>query len=385
MPFNLKKIKSYNITLICFFTIVFILTRQVPFDKLSIFSNIALMILLIINFPLKKSFIIFSFIILCLIGYSIINGNNIKFIFRFFIILWSICACYYIKLKPQAIKILFCLSFLQCIVIICLELFILFFSNDIINSGIRNFVINRGWGDIYTLNGIYYKIQIIGNAILPFVYMLSYVYSIFPTKYLLIYRGIFLFSIVLSGQFAFLIAIVLFHIYNFYRNINNNKQLIYSTYLLLVIVLFSFIPAYRYVKNTLETKRDESTAIRIEQTNLLINDLNDNIGTLMFGKGIGNTLKKQTHFRDYTDNVYFELQTIYILNQLGIVFFIIYMLYNIHLTFRYIKYKELIFVYLFYICYAITNPYIFDTNHIVVILILSTISNIKNKPKVPCQ
>lgn len=382
---SISKIKYSHISLVCFFVIVFILTRQVPFKNLSILSNLSLLILLIANFPKEKTFIIFSFIILCLTGYSIINENVYGFIFRFLIILWSICACYYIKLNEKAIKILFIFTFLQCFVIIGFEIFILFFSNDTLNSGIRTFFLNKGWGDIYTLNGVYYKIQILGNAILPFVYMLSFVYPIFPSKYTLIYRIIFFVSILLSGQFAFLIAIVSFHIYNFYRTVHNNKQLIYSTYLFIVIILSSSIPAYKYVKDTLEMKKDESTAIRIEQTNLLINDLNSNFGTILFGKGIGNTLKKQTHFRDYTDNVYFELQTIYILNQLGIIFFTLFILYNIHLAFKHIKYKELLFIYLFYICYAITNPYIFDTNHIVVILTLSTICNIKNKTKESCQ
>ena len=122
-------------------------------------------------------------------------------------------------------------------------------------------------------------------------------------------------------------------------------------------------------------KSDESSAIRIEQATLLLKDLGESPITLIMGKGMGNTLSVQTSFRDYTDNIYFELQILYILNQLGIIAFIIFSLYNIYLTITKIKYKELIFVYLFYIMYAITNPYIFDTNHIIVILTLCSISN----------
>lgn len=122
-------------------------------------------------------------------------------------------------------------------------------------------------------------------------------------------------------------------------------------------------------------KSDESSAIRIEQATLLLKDLGESPVTLIMGKGMGNTLSVQTSFRDYTDNIYFELQILYILNQLGIIAFIIFSLYNIYLTITKIKYKELIFVYLFYIMYAITNPYIFDTNHIIVILTLCSISN----------
>ena len=370
ISFSLQKISIF-----CFFIICLILTRQVPFSFLSPLSNVALMVLFLIHLPKDKYYIFFSLILLGLGGYSIIAENNIPTIIRFIIVLWSIGTAYYIRLPIQILKIIVYLSLIQCFVIIGFEFFMVFLKNEKLCTLIRNYVLLIGWGDIYTLNGIYYKIQIKGNAILPFIYMLSYSYRIFPQRYDILFKLIFFISIIFSGQFAFLIAIVAFHVYFLFRRINNNKRLLYISYSFLLFLSITFVPIYNYIKQTLEMKSDESSAIRIEQATLLLKDLGESPITLIMGKGMGNTLSVQTSFRDYTDNIYFELQILYILNQLGIIAFIIFSLYNIYLTITKIKYKELIFVYLFYIMYAITNPYIFDTNHIIVILTLCSISN----------
>ena len=377
------KLKYSVISLTCFFIIVFILTRHIPFRNYSILGNIALLILLFINFPKNKSFYIFTFINFLLIGYSLIIENNINFIIRFSIVLFSICACYYITLNKTALRILFYLSFIQCLFIISFEIFMLSLPDNNSYSAIRHLFLDNGWGDIYKFsqNGLFYKIQVLGNAIIPYVYMLSYLHSIFPLKYKLIFRIIFFIASILSGQFAFIIAIGIFHIFFFFKNVKNNKQLIYTSFLFLLLSSLSFIPIYNYINNTLERKKDVSNAIRIEQKNLLMEDLSDNVTTLFLGKGLGNTLTKQTKFRDYTDNIYFELQTIYILNQLGILFFTLYILYNVYLAVIFIKYKDLLIVYFCYVIYAVTNPYIFDTNQIVVILTLTTISNIRSRQK----
>ena len=358
-----------------FFIICLILTRQIPLSFLSPLSNVALMVLFLTQIPKNKYYIFFLLILLGLVGYSIIAENNISTIIRFTIVLWSIGTAYYIKLPIRILKIIVYLSLLQCFVIIGVELFMLLFANKELCTLIRNYVQSASWGDIYTLNGIYYKIQIKGNAILPFIYMLSFCYPIFPQKHDKLFKIIFLISIIFSGQFAFLIAIVSFHIYFLFRRINSNKRFICILYSFMFFLIITFIPIYNYVEKTLEMKSEESSAIRIEQANLLFKDLGTPPISLLIGKGIGNTLSIQTSFRDYTDNIYFELQILYILNQLGFIAFILFILYNIYLTITKIKYKELIFVYIFYLMYAITNPYIFDTHHIVVILTLCSISN----------
>ena len=83
----------------------------------------------------------------------------------------------------------------------------------------------------------------------------------------------------------------------------------------------------------------------------------------------------KTSFRDYTDNLYFEIQAMYFFNQLGLINSLIFISFLLFLAIKKIFYKDLLFMYLCYIVYATTNPYILDTTQIVVILILISISN----------
>ena len=92
--------------------------------------------------------------------------------------------------------------------------------------------------------------------------------------------------------------------------------------------------------------------------------------TLFWGSGLGHTLEVKTPWRDYRGATYFELQTLYVFNQLGLINFMILVLANLFLAIKYIRKKELIMVYGVYVAYASTNPYIWDTNHVVVITAL---------------
>ena len=127
---------------------------------------------------------------------------------------------------------------------------------------------------------------------------------------------------------------------------------------------------FSYINIVLEEKKDESNAIRVEQATLLLEDLNETPVTLLMGKGLGNTVDVTTHFRSYVGATYYELQVLYILNQLGIIPFLIFILVNILFVFKYMPNMKIKIVYASYILYAITNPYIMDTNQVVVIIAL---------------
>ncbi len=100
---------------------------------------------------------------------------------------------------------------------------------------------------------------------------------------------------------------------------------------------------------------------------------------------MGCTLNKQSSTRDYRESTYFEMQPLYFLDQLGIILFIFFIFLNLYLTIINFKYNLILLIYFCYIIYSFTNPYILDTNHFVVIIILNTIQfskdnfNITNK------
>lgn len=137
-------------------------------------------------------------------------------------------------------------------------------------------------------------------------------------------------------------------------------------------------PAYKYVTATIDRKAKYSNAVRIEQMKVLVNNMNSGALTLLFGQGLGNTISERTAFRDYTEKHSYELQPLYILNQVGLVYFVLFVCFNIILTLKFIKYKKLILIYFSYVLYASFNPYIFDTSHIVVIIVLISLKKVSD-------
>ncbi len=85
--------------------------------------------------------------------------------------------------------------------------------------------------------------------------------------------------------------------------------------------------------------------------------MSENIITILFGQGLGNKIDIKTQWKDYSDNIYYELQSLYIMNQVGILFFTWFVIINILLSKYFIKYKILLIAYVSYIFYALFNPY----------------------------
>jgi hypothetical protein len=115
---------------------------------------------------------------------------------------------------------------------------------------------------------------------------------------------------------------------------------------------------------------EHSLPVRGDQVSVLIEDLTKTPADLIFGRGIGNTVDIKTQFRDYTGQYYYELQSVYILNQTGILMFLLFLLVISVLLYTKINSRYLILLYLSYVLYAISNPYIFDSTNILVIIIV---------------
>ena len=363
---------------------MFILTRQVPFDSFSSLGNIAVISLFLIYVCinpkiLKDNIGVFLWVGI-LFGYSLVCQNEITHIVRFTIIFTLIILAYNIILPLQIIKIFFTFILIQAIFLIIFELILLLFFNMQDYMPLRFFFLNKSWGDVYTYSGLYYLIQIKGNALLPFAYMLTFLFN-FKTKIKKwILRIILFLSVIIAGNFAFFISLFCFHFFR-YINIQSKTFNIAIRRILFISILGVLLAPiiYSYTLDTLDRKSRDSLSTRSDQIDVLFTDLNENLLTLCFGQGLGNTISIKTSYRDYTDSVYYELQTVYLLNQIGLVNFMLFFALNIYLAIKKISNKSLLWLYLCYIIYAFTNPYLFDTTHIVVIIILLSINNYYDK------
>lgn len=380
--------KSLKIQAICWWTINIILINTAFLSRITFLSNISIFLLIIIAWNhienKNKEFAIYYILsILSLFSYSLILENNILIDLRFSIILLFIGLSYFVALPKKIIcKPLASITVIYSVFLIIGEFYFVFLFDESLLGSLRHYLEEQNIGDIYPKYGNFYAIQLLGTSALPFVYMLAVVYPLFK-KNIILKKIIILAGIVISGNFAYIAALFVFYLIHYIPGKSSLKKHFNKFILSLLFAVFILPPFLMFLNFTLERKKEVSNAIRIEQATLLLEDLNHNIGTTLFGQGLGNTLTVKTKFRDYTGNQYFELQSLYFLNQMGLIPFIMFICWNIHFTFKYVTYKKLKLVYLGYLTYAITNPYILNTTQIVVIITLVSLSvksTIVNKP-----
>ncbi|HIF9100376.1 TPA: hypothetical protein ACX6PR_001254 [Photobacterium damselae] len=344
--------------------------------------NISLILLfflsgLTISNNYKKEYAILIYIcVLILYGFlSLFLNNEPMLVIRFFIISILIILSYGVLLKSEKVVFSFLLLMLiQAVVVIGIEIYMVLNFNGSDYSMVRHYFLDNGFGDVYTYNGYFYKVQLKGNALLPIGWMISfYLYFVSYNKKYLILSLCFLISILFAGNFAFYLVCILFFSLIIIQNIKHKKVFLLSTFLLTSFFIYFIGWGWDLLLNIFDSKFGSSTSsmgTRFDQFDVLINNLNTNIFTLLFGNGYGNLIKVVTSARDYSGYIYYELQSIYFLNQMGIVLFSLFIVANIYLSFKYIKIRNVRFIYFLYIVYALSNPYILDTNQIVTIITL---------------
>jgi hypothetical protein len=119
-----------------------------------------------------------------------------------------------------------------------------------------------------------------------------------------------------------------------------------------------------YVSHQYEAKKVISNATRTDQAKVLLTT-----GNIISGNGFGTSIHSVTKFRDYTDDIYFELQTLYIINQIGLIGYFLFMLCTIYIFYNHNK--RMLPVYIIYLLYTFWNPYCFDTTHMVAAFFLT--------------
>jgi len=387
-----SKVSFESIQVLLFSFVIFFLTRQVPLNSYSTIMNIALLIFffcnikyLVFNFSkyneLSISIAVGLMYLLLMIIYSLYLLNEIPHIIRFSLILFLIQIAYFLKPNYRYIEIFILFLSIQALFIIGFELYLIL-NYDLKNyMPIRYFFREQGWGDVYTYDGVLWKIQIKGTALLTFGFFVIIIYYNGIKKYIL--ASIFLLSILFAGNFAYILGVLFFSslYYLFSRRWTVRKMVLDMVSIFILTLIFS-IPVFNYLMEVIEMKSEMSNKVRADQVEILISDLNENNRTIIFGKGLGNTVNIKTKWRDYSDQVYYELQSVYILNQVGCMFFIYFIIINIILAFFFIRYKILLICYGSYLFYSIFNPYFFDTNHIVVIIILLSLRKVMDEKSI---
>lgn len=369
------KEKTHFFSMIFWTLSIFIYYFQFPFNKLSTFLIPSFSIFLLFEFTnfyviKDKKFYILYFIytlyLMIMFVFSFVNGVSLYRIVRFFLILSIIPACFFVRDKyfDKNKEIFIWLSISKSILLIAFALYLLIKGD---HTFIRGLVNSLNMGDIYlTASGIP-KVQVQGNALLLIAFMIEFLDN---KGHFNIKNIILLFGVISAGNFAFILGLFLFFVYilviNLIKNIKVDKNKIIIIAVSIFCILFLMSP---YIKGKLESKV-ESNNIKVDQALILLD------GNIIFGEGLGNPIKAQTENVIYDGNIYFELQTLYIINQIGIIGISLFYIITIWQIKKDSK-KKLI-IYMIYLFYTFFNPYCFDITQMISIVCITNMIQREN-------
>ena len=199
-----------------FFIVFFIITRQVPFADYSIIANAAVLLLVFGMITYNRlNIVTISFICLwlcILVQYSLFKGNELSLILHFTLAILLLMISNFVENIPRKIlKIFFILISIQSIFLIIMEIVLNVFFTQSSYLLLREYFIDKGWGDLYTYNGYFYRVQVKGNALIPIAFYLTFIKEVQAyIKYIKVYRILAFIGICIAGNFAFWISTVLF-------------------------------------------------------------------------------------------------------------------------------------------------------------------------------
>jgi len=222
-------------------------------------------------------------------------------------------------------------------------------------------------GDVYTRNGWFWNIQLAGNSIMPVAFFCSIVQKSRNIYFKIFYTSVLLAGSIFSGNLAFWIAIFIFLILlvNNFRNILFKKIFFLFAGLLLVFVFHS------RSFNALLTIKNESSVVKYEQVEVILNTLKQpSLKSILFGIGLGGLIELETENRDYFEARWYELQFLFAATQIGIFCFLFFLLVHLKLISQFLNKNQQI-VYGSYILYALSNPYSFDSSHVLIIFAIA--------------
>ena len=239
-------------------------------------------------------------------------------------------------------------------------------------SAIRAYGHLNDWGDIYSFGSMFMtRVQVQGNALLVMAF-----FAACYKKDKVFYRAALFLACLIAGNKAFLIGIFLFILYFFFTwlfKTSKNYNFDFKVCFLLLCAMLSFPVIISKANSILEEKAGYSNAIRKDQAEVLLS------GNIITGNGVGNTITAKTRYRDYSGSNYFEVQTLYVINQIGIIGYFLFLILTFGLLLKRKDSLALVFIYFTYLAYTFFNPYCFDTTHMITGFLLCSVFSSSSK------
>ncbi len=230
----------------------------------------------------------------------------------------------------------------------------------------RNWALTTGVGDVYIANG-FPRIQLMGNSL----FVLAFLVDVYINKKVTAFAVWMGLAAIAAGNQAYLLGIVVgifFLIYPIVMREIRGKN--WKVIWVIPIVALLCLGAIYYGLAIWKGKASYSNVVRYDQAKVLL-DANP-----IFGDGLGKLVHASTTYRVYNGDVYFELQTLYIFHQIGVLGLVLFYT----LTFSpYLKNRKKCCLYITYLIYTFWNPYCFDTTHMMAVIIISNVDYLQEQ------
>lgn len=286
---------------------------------------------------------------------------------RFYAILLVIPLCFFLRNEHFTVEyqIFKYLSVLKALFLIAFASYMVF---------IGDYVPFRIWantmgGDMYFVYDFFPRIQLQGNALL----LVALFFEAVRVRKCSLVVLLFFCGVVIEGNFSFYLAVVVFMIYNLFRETTWSKISI-KRLMVLGVIFFSCVCFLSYSLDQKEQKEGKGNRTRAVQIEILM-DTNHFWGNGLGAKVFGNTILG----RDVNDK-YFELQTLYIYYQIGMIGLLLFYLSNI-LALKEKKMGDVWTIYAAYLIASFFNPYCFDVTHMVVATICGNFAMLVKDPR----
>lgn len=306
-------------------------------------------------------FVIYTAFLTISICLAVGKGTDLRMALRFFLILFFIPLFGMIHDRDFNRKwfIFKFLSVIKAATIIGIWI-VVFVIQDY--TAFRHWAQTTGAGDIYII-GFIPRVQILGNTL----FTMGFGLELFREKKLTPYAAVMFVASICAGNSAYILGNVMFlacifiPIFYGWMRKKDRKFFISIPFVVLGMCVFIF-----FAISVLQGKADFSNAVRIGQAKLLL-DANP-----IWGEGLGHAITGTVLDRVYHGDTYFELQTLYIFNQIGLIGLGLFYTLTFYPYVCKRNYKQ-IFAYLVYLAYVFWNPYCFDSTHMIVLTLITNV------------
>ncbi|MBR3196018.1 MAG: hypothetical protein IKF50_04895 [Clostridia bacterium] len=356
-------IVSWTIAVMAYFfqfPVSFLSSLIIPFLGLYVVLTILSNRTYLQDIPWFKLYFVYLAYLSIMAIVSVFGNSGIGSVLRFFAALAAIPLCCMTEEKRfhYEYRTFLLFAVLKSLVLLGFAAYMLYTGTY---EPLRRWAYRNSFGDIYiNPNDHLPRVQVHGNGILPMAFILNDTYRKGKRNDLI--NFILLLGILAAGNFAYILAIAVFYLLKMLKYITTDGKPVVRKLILVLCLSGAAIVFLWYAFRQMAYKAEGSNSIRLEQAQVLLSDSN-----LLLGKGLGHGIY-YTGLRTYQGETYFELQTLYILNQIGLAGMVLFYALVFRPIWKTGKRETILF--LIYLLYTFWNPYCFDSTEMIVILML---------------